>query len=255
MKYVLALFILIGLAGLACNRSTPATEPVTTEAAPVQVTATTTVAISPSVPEEYQALYNELDADLSAFLATLPEDRGQPPIFAAELLYANGNVGPALLQPGVLEAVCAMLDSFQTIGVQGVGVQISYPLLQPDFPRFEEYLDFYWQVADEVRRRGMTLLVETGPVFPDPEASGEFEKQVDYSSLTNESYFRTKREMLVTIAREIQPDNLALGNEPGREEMLTGLRFSPQEYFAFVDAALAEIDPSWGVKVGAGSGT
>lgn len=213
-------------------------------------------AFSPApVPREYHDLYGELNSDLDAFLAGLPEPGGNGPIFAVELLYANGNVGTHLLQPGVMDLVRLFLARMQYLGVQGVGLQISYPLLQPDFPRSDEFLEFFKQVAAEVRSRGMLLHVETGPVFPQPEYSGDFGKQVDYSDLTNQSYFETKRMMLVKIAREIRPDYLSLGNEPSTEEMLTGLRFNPSEYFSFFDETLAEIGIIPNMKVGVGSGT
>ncbi|MEW5870707.1 MAG: hypothetical protein AB1894_15650 [Chloroflexota bacterium] len=261
MQRFFTCLVLLGLTGLACAGSArptaaPATQPSAPLATPILPTTSVSSAfIAPPPPQEYQALYAELNAELDAFLATLPGSPGQPPIFSAELMYANGNLGTYLLQAGILETARLALDRLQSLGVQGVGVQISYPLLQPDFPRSDEYLAFYKQIAADVHQHGMTLLVETGPVFPQAEYSGDFGRQVDYSGLTNQEYFDTKRQMLVTIAREIQPDYLALGNEPTTEEMLTGLRFTLQEYFDFVDATLAEIGSADNIKIGAGTGT
>jgi hypothetical protein len=144
------------------------------------------------------------------------------------------------------------LDRFQELGVQGVTVAISFPLLSPDFPRSAEYLRFFQEVAQEIHRRGLKMLVESGPVFPDPEYSGV---QVDFSRFTTESYFQAKREQLLLIAREVRPDYLAISGEPTTEEMLTGLSFSPAEYAAFAQETADDIDRSTGILVGAGAGT
>jgi hypothetical protein len=144
------------------------------------------------------------------------------------------------------------LDRLQELGVQGVSVAIAYPLLRPDFPRSAEYLQFYRGVAEDVHRRGLKLLVESGPVFPDPEYS---RVQVDFSGLTTETYFQTKRDQLLLIAREVRPDYLAISGEPTTEQRLTGLTLPPAEYAAFAQETADAIDRSTGILVGAGAGT
>jgi hypothetical protein len=207
------------------------------------------------VPEEYQALYASLEESLESFHGYLGEhwdgSTGST-VFAAELLPANGNRGDVLLQPATMAGVDFYLDRLEELGVQGVTVAISFPLLRPDFPRSTEYLRFFREVAQEVRRRGLKLLVESGPVFPDPEYSGV---RVDFSGFTTETYFQAKREQLLLIAREVRPDYLSISGEPTTEKMLTGLSLSPAEYAAFAQETADAIDRSTGILVGAGAGT
>ena len=207
------------------------------------------------VPQEYQALYASLEESLNSFQDYLSQHwdgTTGSTVFAAELLPANGNRGDALLQPTIMAGVKLYLDRLQELGVQGVSVAISYPLLRPDFPRSTEYLQFYQGVAQEVRRRGLKLLVESGPVFPDPEYS---RLQVDFSGLTTETYFQTKRDQLLLIAREVRPDYLAISGEPTTEQTLTGLPLPPAGYAAFAQETADAIDRSTGILVGAGAGT
>jgi hypothetical protein len=208
-----------------------------------------------AVPEEYQALYDGLKESLEGFHDYLNErwdGSPGPTVFGAELLVANGNRGDVLLHPVTMDATRLYLDRLQELGVRGVSVAISYPLLRPDFPRSAEYVQFFRAVAQEVHRRGLKLLVESGPVFPDPQYS---RVQVDFSGLTVQTYFQTTREQLLLIAREVQPDYLAISGEPTTERMLTGLSFSVAEYMAFVEETADAIDRSSGILVGAGAGT
>jgi hypothetical protein len=131
-----------------------------------------------------------------------------------------------------------------------VTVQISDPLFAPDFPRSAEYVQFYKTVAAEVRSRGLLLLVETGPVFAGTDYSSV---QVGGRWPSNEAYFRDRSAQIARIAAEIGPDYLSMGNEPQTEQMLTGLRFTLDEYLDFLQRAAAA--PRGTTKLGAGTGT
>lgn len=209
----------------------------------------------PAPPEEFRATYDHLSTVLYDFNASLGENRNDvspDTVFAAELLPANGNRGERLLDSTTLSATELYLDRLQELGFGGVTVQISYPLLVQDYPGAQEYLAFYQSVAQTVHERGMKLMVETGPVFAGTIYS---DVEVDYSGLTVEDYFSQKRDMLVLIASAIQPDYLALSNEPNTEAMLLGLQFTPAEYVQNVADTLAAIDRSEGMLVGAGAGS
>jgi hypothetical protein len=255
-----ALALILALLGAACSQtSTPGpatTTPPEKASSPVATaTAEQTLPETAPVPEEYQALYASLEASLESFQDYLDQHSDGATgttLFATELLPANGNRGDALLQPATMASVDLYLDRLQELGVQGVTVEISFPLLRPDFPRSAEYLRFFQEVAQEIHGRGLKLLVESGPAFPDPEYS---RVQVDFSGFTTETYFQARREQLLLIAREVQPDYLSISGEPTTEKMLTGLSFSPAEYTAFVQETVDDIDRSTGILVGAGAGT
>ncbi|MEW5942020.1 MAG: hypothetical protein AB1750_20330 [Chloroflexota bacterium] len=239
MKRLLYGVLAIILLAVACRQSaTPTVAPAVEWPAPI--------------PSEYQATYDDLNAALDEFIASLPQTGGTPPIFAAELSYANGNIGETLLKPEVLPLVRQQLDALQGMGVQGVVVAISVPLLQPDYPRSEEYLEFFKQVAEEVRARGMILLVESGPIF-----SGTLYSpvSVDWSDYTRDSFLQATQDQLLTIANEVRPDFLQIANEPSIVAMLTGFENTPEEYLGFIKSTVEKIDKSTGIQLGAGAGT
>lgn len=214
-----------------------------------------TGAPAPAVPEEYNRLYEELDGSLAHFEQNLNQkwdgQQGQT-VFATELAFANGNIGEGLLLPQTLKNNRILLDRLQELGVKGVVLSIKYPLLQPDFPRSSEYLRFYKDIAAECRRHDMKILVETGAIFSDTPYSPV---KVDWSRYTTESFLDGARDQLLLIVKEIKPNYLTLTEEPTTQEALTGLKIAPSLWNSFVTSTLNEIDPSSGIRVGAGMGS
>ena len=204
------------------------------------------------IPREQQSLWDELSSRLDAFDAPAGAKSGRRPAFAAELLAANGNRGEALLTPRAFEGTVLYLDRLQRMGLQGVTVQMPYPLLARDHPRSEEYWSFYRRLAGEVRRRNLKLMAKTGPVFTQPEISPV---SPDYSELSWRDYLAARGAIAVRIARDIQPDYLTFVNEPSTEAAVLGKRPQPPEvYAAFIRRTVAAMGKH-GTLVGAGSGT
>lgn len=209
--------------------------------------------VVPGVPPEYQALYDELDRNLATWERRLPDDDfARLPIWAAELLPANGNRGEDLLVPQAFEGCVLYLDALRRLGVQGVKVAIPYPLLDPTYPRSGEYLSFYKRIAVEVRQRGMVLLVGTGAAFTDPNFS---KVRVDYRAMTFAQFQEGRRRMAHRIAREVRPDYLTVGNEPTTEAGITGFAAlrDPIQYAAMIRYILRDL---WQgpTRIGAGTG-
>jgi hypothetical protein len=205
------------------------------------------------IPAGYQSLYDELDTQLNEFTNLLIAQQGielHPLTFAAELLAANSNRGEALLEQKTLTGVSVYLDSLQNLGVQGVKVNIAYPLLSPDFPRSDEYLEFYKQVARQVRLRKMKLLVGVGVVFTDPTFSNV---DVDFSNLTLDSYIQAKRQHIQIILSQIQPDYLTIANEPDTESEITGLTMDVDNYQLMLNFILDGLERG-STAIGAGAG-
>lgn len=205
------------------------------------------------VPEEFRALYVELQRELEAFESAIgPPSGASRIVFAAELLAANAHRGEALLTPKALTGSLVYLDALASLGVRGVKVYIGYPLLSPDFPRSQEYLGFYKRLAQEIRRRGMALLVATGAMFTDPDFSFV---PIDYTGLTFERLKEGRRRVAQLIAREIRPDSLTVGNEPSTEAQNTGLRElrDPRRYAELIRYVLEGLDRG-STEVGAGTG-
>jgi hypothetical protein len=125
-------------------------------------------------------------------------------------------------------------------------------LLQSDFPRSSEYLEFYKDIAAECHQRDMKVLVETGAIFSGTPYSPI---QVNWSTYTTESFLNGMQDQLVLIAEEIQPDYLTLTEEPTTQEALTGLTISPSLWTDFVKSTLDRIDRSTVMRLGAGVGS
>lgn len=128
-----------------------------TGAGPGPATAPSSAAFSATpapVPDAFRTLYQELERNLSEvrghYAATQAIAR---PVVAAELLPANGNRGPELLQPGAMEGVRLYLDALKRLGAKAVNLSIAYPLFGDREPRRQEYVAFYRDVVAECRRR------------------------------------------------------------------------------------------------------
>ena len=205
--------LLIALFLGACSSSTAAgTSPTTTPSA------------SPSVPQHYQNLYTTLNSEIGQFANTnsqVSHTTTTKPIFGAHLLIANGNTGTALLNPQIMDAVKLNLNRFQELGIQGVTITLSFPLLVPSFPQSARYLTFYQNVAHEVRIRHMTLAIEQNMVFTNTAYSSI---QFDYSQYTFQQYIAADHQMAQLILDKIAPDYLAILGEPDTYAENTGFR-------------------------------
>ncbi|HYA26686.1 MAG TPA: hypothetical protein VEE82_01685 [Thermodesulfovibrionales bacterium] len=203
------------LAGLLTN----------SEAASAAMTGDTaaTASTTEPVPAEYQQLYNDIKLEedkLRASLTQSGQNEHGNPTYATELLAANSNIGPGLLRPGAIDGVERQLDALQKMGITGVTFPIHYPIFMPDFPNASQYINFYQQVAEEIRKRGMKFFVETAVTFPPPIS----DITVDYSGLTLDSWKLDHLQMAQTIIDYVHPDYLNLGSEPDTDAALTGLK-------------------------------
>ena len=223
--------------------------------APTQTSVPEDSGLPQIVPEAYRALYASLEADLSTvegFVHGLPAVPDPSTRIGTELVVASGNRGTDLLASQTMGAVELYLDRLVQLGVDGVSVQISDPLLTSEYPDSDDYLAFYQQVAAEIRRRGLVMMVETGPVFPDPQYS---KVAFDWSTLSVQEYYDLRREQLVRIGREVRPDYLSIGSEPTTEVLLTGLDIDVQGYLGLVRGVIEDLEDLQGVLLGAGTGS
>lgn len=210
-----------------------------------------------TVPAEYAATYEGLNKELDSFAAYL-KTQGQPDknpglIYAAELLSANGNQGESLLTDAVYQGNLQMMDRLRELGVQGVKVNINFPLLTSSFPRSADYLGFYKKIAQALRQRNMKILVQMTDVFSDPIVSP---LKVDYSGLTTQTYAAEKKQQLQTIIQEIKPDFVTVDTEPGTAAHNTGLTqlTQPAVYGQAVSEMVSGVSHP-GIQIGAGIGS
>jgi hypothetical protein len=211
------------------------------------------LAAQDAVPPRYRALYRELDERLTRFEEGLPRRAsGGSVTFAAELLYANGNRGEALLAPLAFRGAVLYLQRLQELGVGGVTIQMPYPLLDAAFPRSAEYWGFYGKLAAEIRKRGLKLLVKTGPVFTQSEISPV---RPNYSKITWDEYLSARTRIAERISRELEPDYLTIVNEPSTEAAVLGKTpIGEARYVQFINDTLGRVSRTR-TLVGAGTGT
>lgn len=261
----LGLGLSLALAGCASPAKTTTT---TMAPAPTSSTATsstpgaTAPATTPSTQTSesavaaYAALYSTLDAALNSahtYLNSQPTVSPHALVFATELLQADGNRGSDLLKPGVLASVDLSLTRLKELGVQGVTVEIGYPLLLPSFPRSADYVSFFKQVAADVRSHGLKLDVETNVVFANTPFSTI---KTSFAGLTLTQLANDMLAMDQTVIDNLHPDYLDVCAEPDTEASLLGLPAlnDPQNFAQFAQAVAGGLKKG-STLVGAGGST
>jgi hypothetical protein len=206
------------------------------------------------VPENYQALYREVDAEIDRQLPLIPLSWGQKKtgtVFGVGLLAADSNRGEALLSEQALQATALALDHLKALGVQSVSLDLHYPVLTRSHPRAVEYREFYRKVAVDIRRRGLMIVAEMGSAFREPELS---RIGADYRGLKRDKFGAGLKEMAEAVVADIRPDFLTILSEPDTQTRNTGLPFSPAEFAATIRQVVKDLDHP-GVKLGAGAGS
>ncbi len=237
------------------------------------------LAFASSVPDEYQDLF----IHLNTYLTTLHQDLDRRwdhqlhPGFIpmAGLLPANSNSGLDLLREGNLEMTGLFIERLREMGCRGVQLDIQFPVLDPNYyifakargllpassPGAAEMLAYYKAVVQEVRRQGLKLSIESQVVFTQPTFSSlpvaEYYGYFDADGWAGLArYKQYKLDMLKTIALELRPDFLTIGDEPETEMWLTKIRLlaDPDNYFQMtmeLTAGVKLVRPA-GLKIGSG---
>lgn len=206
------------------------------------------------VPREYADTYTGLEQILDTALAKPARaDPGPMPLVSTDLLIANSNRGPMLLEPATLAAVGPCLDRIRQLGIGCVKFALQYPLLRPDFPDAARYLDFYRQVVAQAHARGLKVMPHVTVLFADTPFSPF---QGIYRGLDLPRFKREYRDMVRLVARELQPDYLVLLTEPDTHARLTGLGelTDPKVVADVINFALDGLDRGR-TRIGAGSGS
>jgi len=208
-----------------------------------------------TVPSEYQGEYSALQRILGSFNSSLgsltpPENSF---VYATELLPANGNRGPALLQPNNLNSVAANLNALQAMGIRGVTIAIGYPLLDPSFPNSAQYLSYFEQVVSMVHARGMKVLIESQILFANTPYSP---LTFDWAGLTYSQYVTNHIAQDQLIISRIRPDYLELGVEADTEAYLSGYTqlHTPAGWTSYIEELLSSLNKG-NTKLVAGAAT
>jgi hypothetical protein len=176
-------------------------------------------------------------------------------ILATELLPADSNLGPRLLSQQAMQSVVKYLNAIQSLGIDGVTIDISYPTLTPSFPNYDQYLSFYQNVVEQVRQRGMKIDVESEtPLlvgYP-----GISVGSVSYANLPYSTYVTEDREMIQTVINDLHPDYINIGTETDTlQNLLPYPEIStPQGWGAYISSLLTGLNKgTTKINVGIGS--
>jgi len=215
-----------------------------------------TAAVADPIPPEYQALYDSLSQKLDKFERTLDPNCNPDPnrktIYAAELLAANCSVGERLLNETYYQGIIFWLDTFKSIGIQGVKIAIDYPFFMPDFPNTDAYIKFYKRLVQECRARKLAVFIANGNLFLN---SPFTDLKYNFNGLTLDKYRQGKRQTCATIIRELRPDYLTVANEPnGAENLNTGINQTPAQFADTTRFIITGLEHS-GTLLGSGTGT
>jgi hypothetical protein len=211
-----------------------------------------------SVPSEFQAVYSELETRLDSFssqLQAMPVSATRPR-YVAQLSIANSNRGASLLNQYSYYGILMELDRLKALGVDAITVSVSFPLLSTRYhatqSELQTWMGFYRWVADSIRARGLTVIVEDGIAMPQADI------RAHYQSLTFESYVVGRVESVMRVAAAMRPDYLAIGAEPDKEAEFTGQPVNDvATSTAIVNAIVGNVRKLGlsGIRIGAGVGT
>lgn len=238
-------FLLTACGARSAPRASPSARQPTLAASPTRT----------SVPASYQKLYDFLKTLLDQAEARLDQAGTEkyPMVFAAELITANSNRGTDLLRPETLPATILLLDRFQAMGIRGVKLSVQYPLLTPNFPNRDQYIEFYKQVMNELRKRNFVVTIQQSVLFA---GTNYTTLPIRYTGLTFDRFKSENRQMTQTIIEQLHPDYLTVVGEPDTAANLTGLQAlnDPAKSAEYAQAVLQDLNRG-ATKLGAGVGT
>jgi hypothetical protein len=178
-----------------------------------------------AVPKRYQALYSELDAALTRMEARLPQPVDTVLQRAAVLTAARCAGSEEMLQPVRREALALELTALRNVGADAAVLEVCYPLLTPAFHDARPYLEHYANLANEVRLRGLKLVVRHTLLPPTRARPG---LQRYWARLSRQRFAAEQLEEARAILYALQPDYLTL--QADRRAQPAGNRLQPQEW-------------------------
>jgi fibronectin type 3 domain-containing protein len=203
------------------------------------------------VPAGYcQTINTEMTGYLNAFnttLSSLWNGSTYPTLYTGNLMMANGNTGPNLINGSTFISVQNELAQLQAMGYQAVLIQVGFPILyEPFYPSqtvYEQYVGFYAQVAATVRAMGMKIVVENDSLLSSDAQAGWTNTAAYFSTLSWAQYQAGRAAMAVTVAQVIAPDYLVLAEEPDTEaaQALQPNLLIPADAAAMVSGELAAV--------------
>ena len=147
--------------------------------------------------------------------------------YAAELLTADTNAGPGILQASTQQVMIEELNGEAALGVKAVTVEIGFPVFDPNFYMFngqtatqaqqsvQTWLDYYKSLVSAIHSRGLKMIVESNPLLTYYISSqSSFNPGGYYKSLDFATYEDLRSQHNIIVAQQIKPDYFLLQTEP-----------------------------------------
>jgi hypothetical protein len=225
-------------------------------------------ATPPPVPSDYQAIYNQISQILTQFETAVDAkwDGTKTGVnLADESMYGSSNNGLALFDSHNIQEMQTEIARMKKMGLDTVSLSVHFPYLYQPFwqyagtpDQYQQFAQYYAQVANLVRSQNMKLLIETQTIFADNSDLGQTVKNY-YATLDWNTYMQARSQTAVNIANLMKPDYYTLISEPDTEATLTG-----QTNLNTVQGVIQILQPMAttikglnipNMKVGGGSGT
>jgi chitodextrinase len=175
------------------------------------------------IPSVFQDLYTQMDTDLTSFNPTLGTPSTYPVLYTGTLTTANGNSGPQMLNAEYLTGIQLELQGLKAMGFQAVMIELPFPVLyQPFFTylgnqaEYQQFVNFYTQVAGMIRAEGMKLVIENDSAWPSGIWDG-WNVAPYYATLDWTQYQQARAQTAIVVAQSMHPDYLVLMEEPDTE--------------------------------------
>jgi hypothetical protein len=219
------------------------------------------------VPPEYQGLYNTLNTQISGFDAAVNAGWNRMPyayLNAPQLQSASSDEYTTLLGTNYYSlTVIPQLNDLVALGAKAVTVHLNFPIVYQPFyasdpAQYQSFTGFYQQLAQEIRGRGLKLVVESAVGIP---ISGNQVNafQPYFKSLSWTEYITGRAENALEAAQLMQPDYMTVLTEPDSEADVTGQSTvdTPSGAAQLVSEVLSTLQRAGvnNVPTGAGAGT
>ncbi|HTB20302.1 MAG TPA: hypothetical protein VK708_19395 [Bryobacteraceae bacterium] len=198
----------------------------------VLLTAHSLAAQAPPVPVVFQDLYNTLNTQITGFETQMNSGWNgskYPYLDAPQLLAAGSDQYTQLLSANYYSgAVTEQLSELQALGANAVTVHINFPTFYQPFytylgeqAEYQQFVSFYQQLAQDIRARGMKLVIEAALGMP--LTGNQFPVYQPYlKTLSWSQYMAGRVANVLAVAQLIEPDYLVVMGEPDTEATASG---------------------------------
>lgn len=182
------------------------------------------------MPTQYQSLYSQLQGYISSddeLISALWDGSSYPVRYAAELLTADANAGPGILQSNTQQVMNEELSGEKSLGLQAITVQIGFPIFEPAFymasgqsaveaqSSVQTWLGYYQTLVQAIHSQGLKIIVESNPLLSSfIYSQSSFNPGAYFQSIGFPTYKAKRSQHNIIVAQQIKPDYLLLQTEP-----------------------------------------